>query len=51
MAGLFAWTFTTLAVGAKNQVTSIPRFILIESVFTLAQFGLVGPLLALSARV
>lgn len=49
-AALLSWTFTTLAVAAKHPMTSVPRFVVIETCFTLVQFALVAPLLALSAR-
>jgi hypothetical protein len=49
-AALLSWTFTTLAVAAKHQMTSVSGFVLIETGFTVVQFILVGPLLALSAR-
>ena len=51
VAALLSWTFTTLAVAAKHPMTSVSRFLLIETAFTIVQFLLVGPLLALSARV
>jgi hypothetical protein len=50
-AALLSWTFTTLAVAAKHPMTSVSRFVAIETAFTLTQFALVGPLLALSARL
>jgi hypothetical protein len=50
-AALLSWTFTTLAVAAKHPMTSVPRFVAIETAFTAVQFLLVGPLFALSARV
>jgi hypothetical protein len=50
-AGLLSWTFTTLAVGAKHRMTSVPRFVRIETAFTLAQFALVGILLPLAVRL
>ncbi len=49
-AALLSWTFTTLAVGAKHPMSSVPDFVLIESAFTAVQFVLVGPLLALTSR-
>jgi hypothetical protein len=49
-AALLAWSFTTLAVAAKHPMTSVPAFIAIETGFTLMQFLLVGPLLALTSR-
>lgn len=50
VAALLSWTFTTLAVAAKHPMTSVPTFIAIETAFTLVQFGLVAPLLAVAAR-
>jgi len=50
LAALLSWSFTTLAVAAKHPMTSVSRFVLIETAFTIVQFALVGPLLALSAR-
>ncbi|HEX5831195.1 MAG TPA: hypothetical protein VFY16_09450 [Gemmatimonadaceae bacterium] len=50
LAGVLAWSFTTLAVAAKHPMTSISGFVAIESAFTVAQFLLVGPLLAASSR-
>jgi len=49
-AALLSWTFTTLAVAAKHPMTSVSRFVMIETCFTVVQFAMVGPLLALSAR-
>lgn len=43
-----SWSFTTLAVAAKNQMTSVPDYMLIETAFTLAQWSVVGPLMAFS---
>jgi hypothetical protein len=50
VAALLSWTFTTLAVAAKHRMTSVPRFVIIETFFTAAQFALVGPLLPLAMR-
>jgi hypothetical protein len=50
-AALLSWTFTTLAVAAKHPMTSVRRFVGIETAFTATQFLLVGPLLALAARI
>ena len=49
-AALLAWSFTTLAVAAKHPMTSVGGFVAIETGFTVLQFLLVGPLLALSSR-
>ena len=44
---VLSWSFTTLAVAAKNVMTSVPDYVLIESAFTLVQWAIVGPLMAL----
>jgi hypothetical protein len=43
---LLSWSFTTIAVAAKNVMSSVPDYLLIESGFTLAQWLIVGPLTA-----
>jgi len=50
VAALLSWSFTTLAVAAKQPMTSIPGFMAIETGFTIVQFLLVGPLWVLAAR-
>jgi hypothetical protein len=45
---VLSWSFTTLAVAAKNVMTSVPDYLLIESAFTAVQWAMVGPLMALS---
>src|SRR5262245_20202992 len=50
-AALLSWTFTTLAVAAKHPMTSVSGFVGIETAFTVTQFILVAPLLALSGRL
>lgn len=45
-----SWSFTTIAVGAKNVMSSVPDYLLIESGFTLTQWLIVGPLTALLLR-
>ena len=49
-AGLLSWSFTTLAVAAKNVMVSVPDFVLLETAFTILQFAIVGPLIALAYR-
>jgi hypothetical protein len=49
-AGLLSWSFTTLAVAAKHPMSSIRDYIVLESAFTLVQFLIVGPLMALAHR-
>ena len=48
--GLLSWSFTTLAVAAKNVMASVPDYLLLETGFTLVQFAVVGPLIALAHR-
>jgi hypothetical protein len=45
-----SWTYTTLAVGAKNVMASVPGYLLIETGFTIAQWLMVGPLTVLAFR-
>lgn len=45
-----SWSFTTLAVAAKNVMTSVPTYLMLETGFTLLQFAIVGPLIALAYR-
>ncbi len=47
---VLSWSFTTLAVAAKNIVGSVPIYLLLETGFTLLQFAIVGPLIALAHR-
>jgi len=45
---VLSWTYTTLSVAAKNVMSSVPGYLLIESAFTLAQWILAGPLMTLA---
>lgn len=47
---VLAWSFTTLPVAAKYRMTSIADFLLLETCFTLLQFAVVAPLMALAHR-
>jgi hypothetical protein len=49
-AGLLSWSFTTLAVAAKHPMASISDYVLLETGFTILQFLVVGPLIALAHR-
>jgi hypothetical protein len=49
-AGLLSWSFTTLAVAAKHPMASISDYVLLETAFTILQFLIVGPLIALAHR-
>jgi hypothetical protein len=51
--GVFAvlsWSFTTLPVAAKYQMSSVADFLKLETAFTLLQFAIVAPLIALAYR-
>jgi hypothetical protein len=48
--GALSWSFTTLAVAAKNVMTSVPTYLMLETGFTVLQFAIVGPLIALAHR-
>ena len=50
VAGLLSWSFTTLAVAAKQPMASIPDYVVLESAFTFLQFLVVGPLISLAHR-
>jgi hypothetical protein len=43
---ILSWSFTTLAVAAKNIMTSVPDYLVIETAFTIVQWIMVGPLTA-----
>jgi hypothetical protein len=45
---ILSWSFTTLAVGAKNLMASVPDYVVIESAFTVVQWVIVAPLTALA---
>ena len=48
--GLLSWSFTTLAVAAKHSMSSISDYVVLETGFTVLQFLIVGPLIALAHR-
>jgi hypothetical protein len=50
VVGLFAWSFSTVAVAAKYQMTSVPLFMALETGFTALHYAIVGPLIALAHR-
>lgn len=50
VAAVLAWSFTTLPVAAKYRMSSMPAFLLLETGFTLLQFAVVSPLIALAHR-
>jgi len=45
-----SWSFTTIAVAAKHPMTSVAEYFLIETLFTVVQFALVAPFMALAWR-
>ena len=47
---VLSWSFTTLAVAAKNIMASVPTYLVLETGFTVLQFLIVGPLIALAHR-
>ncbi len=48
LGALLSWSFTTLAVAAKNVMSSVPHYLLIETGFTIAQWIMVAPLTVLA---
>ena len=47
VGAVFSWSFTTLAVGAKHVMASVPDYVMIETAFTVVQWALVAPLTVL----
>jgi len=47
LGAVLSWSFTTLAVAAKNVMSSVPHYLVIETAFTIVQWLMVGPLTAL----
>ena len=45
-----SWSFTTVAIAAKNMMSSVPQYLFIESCFTVTQWLIVAPLTALVLR-
>jgi len=45
---VLSWSFTTIAVAAKNLMASVPDYLLIETAFTVVQWIIVGPLTAIA---
>jgi hypothetical protein len=45
--GILAWSFVVLPVAAKYRMSSVSRFVALETVFTAIQFAIAGVLLAL----
>jgi hypothetical protein len=47
LGAALSWSFTTLAVAAKNVMTSVPNYLVIETAFTVVQWIMVAPLTVL----
>jgi len=47
---VLSWSFTTIAVAAKNVMNSVPDYLLIETGYTVVQWLIVGPLTVLLLR-
>jgi len=50
LGAVLSWSFTTLAVAAKNIMASVPNYLMIETAFTIVQWIMVGPLTVLAFR-
>jgi hypothetical protein len=48
LGAILSWSFTTLAVAAKNMMSSVPDYLLIETAFTIVQWLMVAPLTVLA---
>ena len=48
--GTLAWSFLVLPVAAKYNMTSVSSFMLLETEFTILQYAVVSPLIALANR-
>lgn len=48
--GLLAWSFAVLPVAAKYRMASVQDFVVLETAFTVVQFLIVSPLIALAYR-
>lgn len=48
--GVLAWSFGVLPVAAKYRMASVTDFLLLETAFTVVQFLVVAPLIALAWR-
>lgn len=48
--GTLAWTFAVLPVAAKYKMTSVSKFMALETAFTIIQYVVTMPLMALAWR-
>jgi hypothetical protein len=51
MGAMLSWSYTTITVAAKNVMSSVPDYLIIETAFTVVQWLLVGPLTSLAFEV
>jgi hypothetical protein len=47
---VLSWSFTTIAVAAKNVMSSVPDYLMIETGYTVVQWLIIGPLTVLLLR-
>ena len=50
MGAALSWSFTTIAVAAKNVMVSVYDYLLIETAFTIVQWVMVAPLTTFALR-
>lgn len=50
LVGLFALSYSTVAVAAKHVMTSVPLYLGLETGFTILHYAVVGPLIAFVYR-
>jgi hypothetical protein len=48
--GLLAWSFSVLPIAARHRMRSVKQFIKLETAYTVVQFAIVSPLIALAWR-
>jgi hypothetical protein len=48
--GLLAWSLAVLPAAAKNRMVDVPAFLRLETAFTIVQYTIVAPLIALAWR-
>lgn len=48
--GLLAWSLAVVPVAAKYRMTSVAEFLRLETAFTVLQYAIVSPLIALAWR-
>jgi hypothetical protein len=48
LAAPLAWSFLALVIAAKHRMASVSGFVLVETAFTILQYAVVSPLIALA---